>query len=225
MRTAWNKGLKMSESQKEKLRKPKSDEHRRKISEAKKGKKLSKEHKEKISEALKGEKNPFFGKTHSDEVKKIISETNLGRKHSDEVNKSKGRSGEDNAFYGRKHTNESKVKISFNHRDCKGNNNPMFGQGEKISGIKNGSWQGGISYNPYDEKFTDELKTEIRKRDKFTCAICGKNGYDVHHIDYNKQNSIKENLITLCHSDHMKTNFNRESWIKYFKTIINKLYE
>ena len=73
--------------------------------------------------------------------------------------------------------------------------------------------------------YNEELKTKVRKRDNFVCVICKKHGYVVHHIDYDKQNSIEENLITLCVSDHMKTNFNRESWKKYFKPIINKLYE
>jgi len=216
MRTAWNKGLKMSEEQKLKLRKPKSEETKRKISEAKKGKLLSKEHKLKISESLKGEKNPFFGKTHTEESKAKIGIANKGKTFSNEVNKKKGRSGSENAFYGRKHSFESKAKISENHRNCVGKNNPMFGQGEKISGEKNGSWKGGITNNPYDDRFTEELKTKVRVRDKFTCAICKKHGYCVHHIDYNKQNSSEENLITLCISDHMKTNFNRESWIEFF---------
>jgi len=165
-----------------------------------------------------GEKNPFFGKTHSNEVKEIIRNTHLGKKHTNEHNKkiSEAVSGEKNPFYGKKHTLESRAKISINHMDCKGKNNPMFKQGDKIKGNKNGSWKGGITNNPYDERFNEELKTKIRKRDKFTCAICNKHGYCVHHIDYNKQNSIEENLITLCISDHMKTNFNRESWIKFF---------
>ena len=95
----------------------------------------------------------------------------------------------------------------------------------KIRGDKNGSWFGGISANEYSIEFNDELKKKIRNRDNYICAICGKRGYVVHHIDYNKRNSLEENLITLCVSDHMKTNFNREAWIEYFKPIINKLYE
>lgn len=38
----------------------------------------------------------------------------------------------------------------------------------------------------------------------------------VHHIDYNKLNCNPNNLITLCKSCHMKTNFNREYWLDYF---------
>ena len=39
-----------------------------------KGKPKSEEHKKKLSEARKGEKNPFYGKTHSEETRKKWSE-------------------------------------------------------------------------------------------------------------------------------------------------------
>lgn len=39
----------------------------------------------------------------------------------------------------------------------------------------------------------------------------------IHHIDYNKMNSSIANLVSLCHSCHSKTNFNRERWLDYFK--------
>ena len=52
-----------------------SEETKRKLSEAHKGKKLSDETKKKLSEANKGEKNKFYGRKHSEETKKKISET------------------------------------------------------------------------------------------------------------------------------------------------------
>ena len=55
------------------------------------------------------------------------------------------------------------------------------------------------------------------KQFKILWQLCKKNGYDVHHIDYDKFNNCVANLITLCRSCHAKTNFNRESWIEYFK--------
>lgn len=54
-----------------------SEETKRKISMAHKGKKrgpLSPATKQKLSEALKGEKNPFFGKQHDPELKKKMNE-------------------------------------------------------------------------------------------------------------------------------------------------------
>ena len=46
----------------------------------KKRKPLSEEHKRKLSEIRKGKKNPFFGKKHTLETKRKISETSKGRK-------------------------------------------------------------------------------------------------------------------------------------------------
>lgn len=70
----WNKGKKLSEEYKQKLRKPKSEETKRKISKSQKGRQLSEEHKMNISKAHKGENNPNFGKHFSEEAKKKMSE-------------------------------------------------------------------------------------------------------------------------------------------------------
>jgi hypothetical protein len=34
----------------------------------------------------------------------------------------------------------------------------------------------------------------------------------VHRVDYNKKNCETSNLISLCNSCHMRTNFNRKEW-------------
>ena len=62
-----------------------TDETKRKISEAKKGKVRSDETKRKMSEAKKGEKNAFYGKHHTDESKRKISEAKKGKVRSDET--------------------------------------------------------------------------------------------------------------------------------------------
>lgn len=79
------------------------------------------------------------------------------------------------------------------------------------------NWLNGKSL--YDFNFNKELKNLIRKRDNLICKICGEKGFDVHHIDYNKKNCDPKNLMTLCRSCHMRTNFNRRYWIKYFNKI------
>jgi hypothetical protein len=89
---------------------------------------------------------------------------------------------------------------------------------EQYKGCKNPSWNDGSSFGEYGVEFNKELRTEIRKRDKFVCAICNKNGFVVHHIDYNKKNNNKENLITLIRSCHDKTGFNPKQWIAFFKS-------
>lgn len=47
------------------------------------------------------------------------------------------------AAKGRVFTEEHKRKISENHRDCKGKNNPMYGKGYKIKREKSGQWKDG----------------------------------------------------------------------------------
>jgi hypothetical protein len=64
----WNKGKKQSE------------EHKRKIGLALKGKPKSPESIEKMRASLKGRVGTFIGKTHSEETKQKIREFNLGKK-------------------------------------------------------------------------------------------------------------------------------------------------
>ena len=85
------------------------------------------------------------------------------------------------------------------------------------------NWRGGISFEPYGLKFNDKLKEQTRKRDNYICQECGfhqgllKEKLSIHHIDYNKKNNNPENLISLCNSCHMQTNFSRNDWRKYFQ--------
>jgi len=82
------------------------------------------------------------------------------------------------------------------------------------------NWKGGISYEEYSVDWKSSLKISIRERDHYTCQVCGEKQGDVthhvHHIDYIKTNCNPENLVTLCVKCHMKTNYNREYWKKYF---------
>ncbi len=79
-----------------------------------------------------------------------------------------------------------------------------------------------LSKGFYTDRLSEDLKNWIRDRDGRICQICRKteerNGYalDVHHVDYDKQNSDEMNLISLCHSCHKKCNFNKKKWIDYF---------
>ena len=80
------------------------------------------------------------------------------------------------------------------------------------------NWQGGKSFEPYPSEFNETLKQKIRKRDNYTCQICGVLQTDcirklsTHHIDYNKENCNESNLISLCRKCHMETNSDREYW-------------
>ena len=67
----------------------------------------------------------------------------------------------------------------------------------------------------YPKEFYDEnLRKNILEDQQYKCAICGVfliNPH-LHHIDYNKKNCSKENLVFLCSRCHGKTNVNRTIW-------------
>lgn len=92
---------------------------------------------------------------------------------------------------------------------------------------KHPCWKGGISKEPYPFDFDKELKEIIKKRDGYQCQLCdiSQNGIElsIHHIDYNKKNLNKANLITLCKACNAKVNFNRNYWKNYFTDSIENL--
>ena len=97
-----------------------SEEAKKKISDAKRGKKLgpkSEETKRKLSDAKKGEKNPNYGLKRSEETKKKISDAQKGKKHSEETKKkmSDARRGEKHPMYGKK-----RPKITCPHCNKRG---------------------------------------------------------------------------------------------------------
>lgn len=89
------------------------------------------------------------------------------------------------------------------------------------------NWQGGLTLEEYPKEFSDALKEQIRFRDKYKCQECGcpqiENGalLPVHHIDYDKNNSNHNNLISLCFGCHGRTNTNRSAWELHFKEKIH----
>jgi hypothetical protein len=93
--------------------------------------------------------------------------------------------------------------------------------GKAHRGINNTNFIDGRSHLDYPIEFNNDLKLKIRKRDSFKCLICGKSEEEnrtklsVHHIDYNKKNNKDKNLMCLCKSCHVNTNFNRDYWYAY----------
>ena len=124
---------------------------------------------------------------------------------------------------------EIKMKIRRPRPKIRGENNPMFGVHR--FGKDSPGWQGGKSFEEYGKEFDSALKEAIRQRDSYKCQVCGcsqlENGrcLDVHHKDYNKKNNKFGNLIALCKSCHMKTNYNRNYWKEYFKNKLEIYYE
>ncbi len=99
---------------------------------------------------------------------------------------------------------------------------------ERNSGENNYGWNGGTTFDPYPITFTETFKMMIKERDNFTCQKCGKGELEygeilcVHHIDYNRQNTVKKNCITLCRGDNGRVNINRKYWINHFRVMMKE---
>lgn len=106
-------------------------------------------------------------------------------------------------------------------------NKLSINSGKWKSGSLHPDWLGGKSFEPYGIQFNKELKESIRNRDNFTCRECEYTqeqlGYklSIHHIDYNKRNNNKNNLISLCRVCHSQTNFDRKDWINYYSNLLS----
>ena len=126
--------------------------------------------------------------------------------------------------------NKRKEGIKLNERNKKDPNHKKVMENNwnntvrTWNGEKHPLWIGGKSFEPYGIMFNDELKNKIRQRDNYLCQECFKKQLNpslcVHHIDYNKENNMEYNLISLCIKCHIKTNFDREHWRKHFQYLI-----
>ena len=98
-------------------------------------------------------------------------------------------------------------------------------------GDKNPMWQGGKSFEPYNQDWDDKFKRAIRKRDNYICMFCGihseklKKALHVHHISYDKKLTIPQNCISLCIKCHGLTNKDRETWKNLFQEKLSRLYD
>ena len=96
---------------------------------------------------------------------------------------------------------------------------------------KHPNWIDGRSFEPYNSDFNKKFKNKIRERDNQVCINCGihreklNEALHIHHINYDKELSIKENCCSLCRKCHLFTNSNREYWTKLFYDKLTKLYD
>ena len=120
---------------------------------------------------------------------------------------------------GRMVTAETREKISQSHRVSPRCQACFFPKGKA-----NPSWVGGRSFEVYGEAFCGELKDSIRARDSYTCQLCFRveNGrrHTCHHIDYCKQHTVPENLVTLCTPCNNRVNQNRLFWQAHFTSLL-----
>jgi hypothetical protein len=185
-----------------------------------KGREFTEEHKKNIKENhadVSGEKNPIFGKPRPKSIREKIS-IKVKKRMSIKDENGKSING---SFYKKNHSDESKKLISLN----------LIG---KMALDKNPRWKGGISYEPYPISFNKSFKELIRQRDAFLCLKCGMREEDnlilfgsklnTHHIDYIKENTFKENCCALCNRCNAEVNSNRESWTKFFQSLLSERY-
>ena len=109
-----------------------------------------------------------------------------------------------------------------------GEKNPMFGMSKELAP----RWLNGKSFEPYTPDFDSKFKKAIKERDG-CCMLCHigfedlyalKRRIHVHHINYNKVDSFKENCISLCIKCHGLTNHNRSQWTKFFQSLLSERY-
>lgn len=116
----------------------------------------------------------------------------------------------------------TKLKISqtlINNKSMVGKNNP--------------NWIDGRSWNKYPKEFNNKLRLEVKTRDNHQCKHCSMTEEEhikkynrvlhVHHIDYNKQNCDKHNLITTCLKCNVQANTNRDYWRKFYNNLIKEI--
>ena len=97
-----------------------------------KGKIFSEETKRKISEATKGKNNPMYGKIFSKEHRLKISEANTGKKHTEETKRKMSDSGQGKVF-----SKEHKKKLSLAHKGKKHSDEHRRKNSEVRKGINN----------------------------------------------------------------------------------------
>lgn len=195
-----------------------------------KGYKMSEESKRKISEALKGRTSPTKGMKQSPEhIAKRVA-THIGAKRSDKTKKKMS-----DTHRGKTLTDEHKIAISESNKDKhnvsdetrvklseagKGRNVSQETR-DKISLSLKGRFRGSNSPNWKGGKYSSskilrrsaeyiEWRDSVLKRDGYTCVICGYTDtiLHTHHIiplseDFDKGLDMN-NGVTLCPSCHQK---------------------
>jgi hypothetical protein len=162
------------------------------------------------NEAIEKIREKCLKRKHKPETKEKIRQANIGLK-----NHMYGKTGNKHPRFGKTHTDEVRLKLSINHYDVSGKNNP--------------NWRG-VGENPYCPIFSNkEFREIIFERDNYKCinpnCYCrNSKRITIHHIDYNKMNCSLKNLVTLCNSCNSKANFNRD-WHKcWFEAIMYNRY-
>lgn len=205
-----NFGKKRTEAMKIKYSKAHKGKHHSPKTEFKKG--MTPWNKGKKLPQLSKENHPLYGKHRSEELIKKGVESR--KKNNSYSSNRKGKVIEE--IYGIEKAKEMKRKMS----------KLLTGKTGKLAL----NWQGGKSLEPYGFEFNNKFKRATRRRDNQICMLCGihreklNEALSIHHINYDKQCNLPQNVISLCRRCHMKTNFDRGIWIKHFQSLLTKRY-
>lgn len=182
---------------------------------------------EDVAKKFREDRRAAFLKNNPNSDPEVLRKKSVSIK---EFLKNNPRIGEKNPFFGKKHTDLFKENSSRERKGRRFYNAEQFARQNVNTpkGENHPMWKGGISFEPYDLRWNVAFKKKIKNRDGNKCVECLKEGkLAVHHIDYNKLNSVPSNCISLCFSCHGKTNIlDRVSMTKYFQEKYkNKLNE
>lgn len=187
-----------------------TEEHKRKIGLANKGKIISEEHKLKIS---KGN----LGKRRTDEMKAKLKGRvpwNKGKKGL-QVSWSKGTKGVVKGYWkGKKRDKKTIEALRKSRLGKKDSIETRIKKSLLRTGSKSLWWKGGIT--PINKRIRNSFeyvlwRNEVYKRDNWTCLWCKKRGkrLNADHIKpfslYPESRFVVENGRTLCHECHKKT--------------------
>jgi len=184
-----------------------------------KGRCFSEQHRNKLSEAKR--RNPvqfWVGKKRDKETKEKMEKTMFKKGH---VPWNKGIKGLTPWNKGVSTSEVTKKKISKSVTEAMLQSEVL----QKISGENSPHWRGGSSFEPYPIIFNGRLKEDIRRRDNYTCQLCGVRQdqltgrflkLNIHHIDYNKNNCDSNNLVSVCHRCNVRINHKRDFWQSKF---------
>lgn len=187
-----------------------TEDHKRKISEARKGMKFNSEHRKNLSLSHIGKSGYWTGKKRSSEDIEKFRKSHLGKKQS-------------------KETILKRIKKGLDHYNWQGGITPLTRR--RIRGI---FWKQianeirkrdnnicqicGLKGNGKKLPVHHIIPFRISKDNNFNnlitvCQPC-------HMKLENKKNCIENNLVTLCKICHSKTNANREYWNHFFNNKI-----
>lgn len=228
----------------------KYDEWRKKVGLATKGKSKSIEHKNKIRQAhlskrvrqvkrerMLGTKNINYGKKRPDYIRKALSEAHKGKTLSTEHRQklSEIRKGKPLSETHKENLRKHLIEINKARRGTHPSLETRLKLSESRKGNKSYLWKGGISFEPYCQKFNNEFKERVREFFGRRCVVCGINENEnhkklhVHHVNYDKMVCCNGNIplfVPLCNRCHPKTsNGDRDYWNRHFEELIMKKYD